>query len=217
MMRCIAIAALALAGLAQAQEDAANFVPKVAREVAAEGNTAFEKGDYKAARNAYQKVLELAPDNLVALVNLGLIEFRSGDSAKAEKFLKQAIAQRLETGPAWFTLGMIYFQQGKTEPAFAALSQAVLYDAGNARAHNYLGAVLGRKGWLDGAEAELRRAVEIDPIYRDAHYNLSVVYLQRKPPAVELARRHYFKSIELGGQADKEIEKKLSDAQAAKE
>jgi tetratricopeptide (TPR) repeat protein len=214
MIRRLAIA-LALCGAVQAQDDAATFVPSVAREAAAEGNAAFAKGDYKAAKAAYERVLDLAPDNLVALVNLGLIEFRTGDAGKAEKILKQALARRLETGPAWLTLGMLYFQQGKIEPAFAALSQAVLHDPANARAHNHLGVVLGRKGWLDGAEAELRRAVEIDPAYRDAHYNLAVVYLQRRPPAMELARRHYYKAVELGGPPDPEIEKKLSAAPPA--
>ena len=86
----------------------------------------------------------------------------------------------------------------------------MVYDSTEPRAHNYLGVVLGRKGWLDGAEAELRRAVEINPGYRDAHYNLAVIYLQRKPPAIELARRHYFKSIDLGGQRDPDIEKSLT-------
>ncbi len=211
-----ALAALALPVLGRAQEpNPAAYVPQVARAVAAEGNEAFSKGDYKAARHSYEKVLELAPGNLLALVNLGLIEFRSGNADAAEKRLKQAIQQRLETGPAWLTLGMIYFQNNQLDEAFAALSQAVLYDSGNPRAHNYLGVVLGRKGWLDGAEAELRRAVGIDEAYRDAHYNLAVIYLQRKPPAYELARRHYFKSIELGAPADREIEKTLSAAKQA--
>jgi Flp pilus assembly protein TadD len=209
----VVLALLALPCLLVAQEptpDPATYVPEIARVVAADGNEAFNKGDYESARRYYKRVLELAPGNLVALVNLGLIEFRSGDGAKAEKLLRQAIQQRLETGPAWFTLGTMYFQQGKIEEAFAALSQAVFYDKGNARAHNYLGVVLGRKGWFDGAEAELRRSVEIDPTYRDAHYNLAVVYLQRTPPSIELARRHYYKSIEMGGKPDKEIEKRLS-------
>jgi Flp pilus assembly protein TadD len=105
---------------------------------------------------------------------------------------------------------MIYFDQGRLEESFAALSQAVLYDKGNARAHNYLGVVLGRKGWMDGSEFELRRAVEIDPDSRDSHYNLAVLYLQRTPPAVELARRHYFRSVELGGTPDPAIEKTLA-------
>ena len=210
-LRLLPAVLLALLGIAQAQDgpDPATFVPQVARAVAGEGNDAFGKGDYKAARHAYEKVLELAPGNLVALVNLGLIEFRSGNSAAAEKFLKEAIRQRIETGAAWFTLGMIYSEQDRVEEAFGALSEAVVYDKANARAHNYLGVVLGRKGWLDGAEAELRKAVEIDANYRDAHYNLAVIYLQRKPPAVELARRHYFRSIELGGKADPLLEKSL--------
>ncbi len=206
----IAIAFLARASAAEEAADPAKFVPEIARSVAAEGNDAFAKGDYQAARHAYRKVLELAPDNLVGLVNLGLVEFRAGNAAEAEKLLKQAVQRRLDTGAAWLTLGMIYFEKGRTEEAFAALSQAVLHDEANPRAHNYLGVVLGRKGWLDGAEAELRRAVEIDPSNRDAHYNLAVIYLQRKPPAIELARRHYFRSIELGAPADPAIEKTLS-------
>ncbi len=216
MRRLIPLAAFALFGVLHAQDDPgppqqdpSTYVPQVARAVAGEGNEAFGKGDYAAARHAYQKVLELAPGNLVALVNLGLIEFRSGSPDAGEKILKQAIQQRLETGPAWFTLGMIYFEQNRIEEAYGSLSQGVVYDKANARAHNYLGVVLGRKGWLDGAGAELRKAVEIDANYRDAHYNLAVIYLQRHPPAVELARRHYFRSIELGGKADPVVEKSL--------
>lgn len=201
---------LGLAAEARAQETTPEtFVPEVARVVAREGNDAFAKGDYRAARRAYRQVLDLAPDNLVGLVNLGLVEFRDGHANEAEKLLKRAVQIRLETGAAWLTLGMIYFNRQRFEEAFAALGQAVLHDPANARAHNYLGVVLGRKGWLDGAEAELRRAVEIDPQYRDAHYNLAVIYLQQKPPAIELARRHYFRSIELGAPADPDVEKTL--------
>jgi tetratricopeptide (TPR) repeat protein len=190
-------------------EDPSTYVPEIARASAGEGNDAFAKGDYKTARHAYRRVLELVPNNLVALVNLGLVEFRAGNPQEAEKYLKQAVQLRLETGPAWLTLGMIELDQGRIDEAFAALSQAVLYEATNARAHNYLGVVLGRKGWIDGAEEELRRAVEIDPDARDAHYNLAVIYLQETPPAIELARRHYFRAIELGGAPDAAIEKTL--------
>jgi Tfp pilus assembly protein PilF len=49
--------------------------------------------------------------------------------------------------------------------------------------------------------------VELDPSYTDAHYNLAVFYLQEKPPAIELARRHYFKARELGLENDDAMEK----------
>jgi Flp pilus assembly protein TadD len=148
----------------------------------------------------------------MGLVNLGLVEFSSGDSAKAEKLLKQAVALRIETAPAWLTLGMIYMDQNRFPEALAALSQATLLDPQNPRARNFLGVVIGREGWIDGAQQELRRAVELDPSYADAHYNLAAFYLQEKPPAIELAKRHYFKAIELGVEKDPSMEKLFNSA-----
>lgn len=205
-----ALAAFASGGESESPE----FVPTAAREAAAEGNAAFLKKDYERARKAYQRALDLAPNNVLALVNLGVVEFSSGNYAKAEELLKKAITLRIETAPAWLTLGIIYMDQERLDEALAALTQATLRDPGNARAHNYLGVVIGRKGWIDGAQSELRRAVELDPTYSDAHYNLAVFYLEEKPAAVELARRHYYRSVELGAKKDPAIEKVLNSKPA---
>jgi len=188
------------------------FIPEAARRAAVEGSQAFAKKDFAGAQQSFRKVLDLAPDNLVALVNLGVTEFALGNSDESEKLLKKAVRKRLETAPAWLTLGILYMDQGKLDEALAALTQAVLYDSGNPRAHNYLGVVIGRKGWNSGAESELRRAIEIDPNYTDANYNLAVFYLGRRPPAIELARRHYVRAIELGAAPDPQIEQILKDA-----
>ena len=190
-------------------ETSVDFVPTVARKAAGEGNIAFLRKDYNAARKAYQQVLDLVPNNLLGLLNLGVVEFSAGNNASAEELLKKAVRIRMETAAAWLTLGIIYMDQDRFDEALAALSQAVLYDPRNARARNYLGVVIGRNGWIDGAQFELRRAVELDPSYADAHYNLAAFYLQDKPPSVELARRHYFRSVELGAPADPAIEKIL--------
>jgi tetratricopeptide (TPR) repeat protein len=195
-----------------AQESPAKFTPRVLAEAVAEGNRAFAAKDYATARRAYDRVLSLDPQNPMGLVNLGLVEFSSGDSAKAEKLLKQAVALRIETAPAWLTLGMIYMDQNRFPEALAALSQATLLDPQNPRARNFLGVVIGREGWIDGAQQELRRAVELDPSYADAHYNLAAFYLQEKPPAIELAKRHYFKAIELGVEKDPSMEKLFNSA-----
>jgi len=192
-----------------------DFVPTVARKAAGEGNAAFLRKDYAAARNAYRQVLDLVPDNLLGLVNLGVVEFSAGNNAAAEELLKKAVRIRMETSAAWLTLGIIYMDQDRFDEALAALSQAVLHDPHNARARNYLGVVIGRNGWIDGAQFELRRAVELDPSYADAHYNLAVFYLQDKPPTIELARRHYYRSLELGAPADPAIEKTLKSPEPA--
>lgn len=205
----IFIAGFALSGCIQlfAEAAKATFVPEVLSEAVAEGNAAFEKKDYAVARKAYERVLKLEPDSLLGCVNLGMVEFYMGNQDRAEELLKKAVRIRLETAPAWLTLGMIYMDQNRSDAALAALTQAALYDPSNARARNFLGVVAGRRGWIDAAQEQLRRAVEIDPSYADAHYNLAVFYLQEKPPSIELARRHYFKSLELGVEKDPEMEK----------
>lgn len=209
MMRAAIIALSACLACSAAAQEADRYVPSFAQEAAAEGYEAFAAGDYTRARSAYKKLLELAPDNLVGLVNLGMTEMAAGDKAEAEKLLLRAVKQRLETPAAWLTLGTLYMDSGRLDEAFAALAQAVRYDPKNPRARNFLGVVIGRKGWIDGAQSELRKAVEIDPSYSDAHYNLAFFYLESKPPLVELARRHYFRSIELGAPPDPEIEAQL--------
>jgi tetratricopeptide (TPR) repeat protein len=206
----LAACALGFAHILPAQETDKNFNPRVLAAAIAEGNVAFERKDYGAARNAYTRVLKLEPDNLMGLVNLGMVEFYSAHPDKAEELLKKAVRQRLESAPAWLTLGMIYMDRNEPDAAIAALSQAMLQDPLNARTHNFLGVVMGRRGWIEGAQHELRRAVELDPSYADAHYNLAVFYLEEKPPAVELARRHYQKAIQLGVEKNPEMEKLFS-------
>jgi len=195
---------------AAAKEKDPEFVPVAARLAAADGNAAFAKKDYAQAKKSYRQVLTLVPDNLVGLVNLGVAEFFTGDFGAAEEVLKKAVRIRMETPAAWQTLGMIYMDQDRLDEALAALSQAVLLDPRNARSRNFLGVVVGKKGWIDGAQSELRKAVELDPTYADAQYNLAVFYLQGKPPSLELARRHYYRAIELGAEKDPDLEKTLN-------
>jgi tetratricopeptide (TPR) repeat protein len=214
--RSISLVVLAL-GLAVASlfaEEQKTFVPQVLAEALAEGNRAFTTKDYPAARGAYEKALAVDPNNLVALVNLGMAEFQSGDNVKARELLEKAVRLRLETAPAWLTLGIIHMDADRFPEALAALSQATLLDPENPRARNFLGVVIGRQGWIDGAQQELRRAVELDPAYADAHYNLAAFYLEEKPPAIELAKRHYFKALELGVEKDPAMEKVFQSSQS---
>lgn len=199
----------ALRGQTDSSANDGRYVPEVARQAAAEGNAAFARGDFEGARSAYLKVIDLAPDNLLGLINLGVVEYSLKKFEEAEAHLKRAVQIKLDAAPAWLTLGIIYLDQNRLDEALAALAQATLYDPRNPRARNYLGVVVGRKGWIDGAQVELRRAVEIDPNYSDAHYNLAVFYLEARPPSTELARRHYFRAIELGADPDPEIELSL--------
>jgi len=58
----------------------------------------------------------------------------------------------------------------------------------------------------------MRKAIELDEQYAEAHFNLAVLYLERQPPAVELARRHYYRALKLGAEHDDELDRVLKRA-----
>lgn len=181
-----------------------------AQSIATRALAAFRKNDLANAKKDFEKVLQLAPENGAALINLGLIAYREKDLNDAEKYLARAVRVAPEAGAAWLVLGIARYDAHKLDAALAALAQAVWLEPKDARGHQYFGATLGAKGWYSGAEEEMRKALEIDGDYADAHYNLALLYLQRSPPAIELARRHYYKAIDLGTAPDAEVEKKLA-------
>ena len=133
------------------------------------------------------------------------------DYPDAERRLKQVLHTEPENATAWLLLGIAAYEQEHLDAAQAHLSQAILYAPKNAQAHQFLGVLFGRKGWYGAAEDELRRAIELQPDFTDAHYNLALVYLERTPPSIELARRHYERAIELGAPPDPSIVKKLGE------
>lgn len=189
-------------------------VPTTVRAAIAAGNEAFAAGDYKQARELYEEARKVVPDNLLVLVNLGLTEFYLGNAEAARALLYRAIQQQLNLPSAWLVLGLTHLDAHEYEQAMACFAQVVLHEPRNARARNYLGVAIGRMGWFDGAEAEFRRAIEFDPNYADAHFNLAYFALQRRQPAIELARRHYRRAIELGGPRDRELEKQFQTTSA---
>jgi Flp pilus assembly protein TadD len=175
-----------------------------------DGISAFEKGNFQGAKEAYLRVLKVEPNNLPALVNLGATEYRLGNNADAERLLRRSLQIKPDNPTAWLNLGMVYLGGNEPMRALAAVAQAVVHAPQDPVARNYLGVAAGRNGWFDAAEAELRRAVELRPDYADAHFNLAVFCLERTPPATELARRHYREARRLGAEPDPLIEKALA-------
>jgi len=175
-----------------------------------EGIEAFDKGNFEGAKEAYERVLKVEPDNLAALVNLGATEYRLGNNEAAEHFLQRSLRIKPDNPLAWLNLGMIYLSRNDPMRALAAIAQAVVQAPNDPVARNYLGVAAGRNGWFDAAETELRRAIELRPEYADAHFNMVVFCLERNPPAIELARRHYREARRLGAEPDPLIEKALA-------
>lgn len=222
--RLLAVLLLALAPASHAQaprfrvgpsaelnEPGKTQVSTEAQQLAKTAMLALAKGDLAGAQRDFEKVLTLAPHNVPTTINLGLVAYRQKRYAAAEKYLKTALRTQPEAGLGWLILGVVHYDQDQLDAALAAFAQAALLEPKNATVHQYLGVTVGKKGWLSGAEDELRKALEIDPNYAEAHFNLAVFYLQRSPPSVELARRHYQRALDLGAAPDADVARSLTE------
>ena len=185
-------------------------ISEEAQRLAKRATDAFERGDLAAAKRDYEQVLVLAPDNAAASINLGLLAYRQHRMDDAESILRKVVRANPEAGLAWLILGIVYYEGDKLDAALAALAQAAWLEPKDPRVHHYLGVTIGRKGWYSGAEDEMRKAIELQPDYAEAHFNLAVFYLQRNPPALELARRHYQRALDLGAAPDSQVAKLIN-------
>jgi tetratricopeptide (TPR) repeat protein len=189
----------------------AGALPPLTTGLSELASQAFARRDWKKARGYYQEMLKIDPLNALTHANLGAVEQQSGKLKDAQALFSRAVAINPDLQQTWVALGMVCYENGDLYLALSALGRAIHEDPTDSRSHNYLAIVLKKLGWLDAAEQELLRAIELNGDYANAHFNLALMYLERKPPAKELARRHYEKAVALGAAKDELVEEKLGE------
>ena len=182
------------------------------RALVNDGRKAAEAKDYAGAAKKFEAALDIEPNNLIALSNLGVVNYQQNKLDESEQFLRRAVALAPNDAESRALLGIVYFRKGKTDDAFAELTRAIAINPRHAEAHNYLGITLSEKGWSAAAEQEIRKAIELNPQYADAHFNLAVLYANLRTPRYELAKYHYQKSLDLGAQPDTKLAELLQKA-----
>ncbi len=184
-------------------------IPNDIRALAQQASDLFAQKRYDDAAAVYQKMIDKYPESLYAWSNLGVVRFQQQNFPEAQKALQQAVRLSPTDAFSHSILGIVYYSLGKYDDAVSTLTRAKALEPNDAKTHNYLGIACSQKGWQEAAEQELRKAIEIDPQYGDAHFNLAVIYATQKPPAKELARRHYKLAQDLGIPKDPQLEKLL--------
>ncbi len=172
---------------------------------------AFAKKDWPAARKAYQEMLGLDDGNALIWANLGAVEQQDGDVKRAVECFENSVKFNPRLAQSWTALGLLVQQQGDAYRAISCFARAIHEDPEDARAHNYLAITMKGLGWTDAAEAELQKAIDLKPDYGIAHFNMALMLLERRPPATELARRHYDKALTLGVAKDDVVERRLKE------
>ena len=193
----------------EADKEKTGELPELTTAIGQRAALAFAKKDWKLARKLYGEILAIDPENALSLANMGAVTFQLGEYKEAQTHLEKALRLNPELTRARVTLGIAYYQDENLYLAISHLTRAVHDEPSNARAHMYLAVVAQQAGWSSAAEEELRKAIAADPKYAEAHYNLALVYLEQKPPAIELARRHYHLAVDLGAAPDKKMAEKV--------
>jgi tetratricopeptide (TPR) repeat protein len=197
-------------GAAPASEIGA--LPPLTSAISKRAAKAFLKGNWREARDAYLEILKSDPGNAPTLTNLGATFMELEQYIEARKHLEKALQTNPDMHQARIILGVTYLRSGDSYRAIAALSRVVAEQPKNARAHNYLAVATLARGWTTAAERQLQQAVSADPGFAEAHYNLAIRYMEKKPPAVELARRHYQRAIDLGATPSSRLTMKINSA-----
>ena len=194
-----------------AKMEKTGMLPPFTKVLGERAAAAFGKRDWPAARKAYLEMLELDDGNALVWANLGAVEQQAGDSKQAIECFEKSVQINPQLAQTWTALGLLLQNQGDSYRAISCFTRAIHEEPEDARAHNYLAIAAKGLGWADAAEAELQRAIELKPDYGIAHFNMALMLLERRPPAIELARRHYEKALTLGVAKDEVVERRLKE------
>lgn len=189
----------------------ADPLPDHTATLARKAADAFAKRDWDAARAAYKEMLTVDDKNALAWANLGAVEQQAGRIKDAIECFERSVQRNPSVAQSWNALGLLYNQKGDTYMAMSMFTRAIHEDPLDARAHNYLAIACRNLSWHTAAESELLRAIELNPEYGIAHFNLALLYVDQKPPSIELAKRSYQKALALGVEKDEILERRLKE------
>jgi tetratricopeptide (TPR) repeat protein len=132
------------------------------------------KQDWGKARDAYQKALEIKPENPLASNNLAYVMLQSGGNVDMALSLAQTARRGMPDSPnAADTLGWVFYQKGAYQSAVDLFQEALKLGEKNkspddATVHYHLGLAYEKTGQTDLARQHLERVLKINPNYSQA-------------------------------------------------
>ncbi|HXT52165.1 MAG TPA: tetratricopeptide repeat protein [Thermoanaerobaculia bacterium] len=143
------------------------------------GECLFHAGELPRALGWFDRLLELKPSHFEGLVYGGVIRHEAGDVEGASKLLQRAVELHGESFLPHFSLGAVYASQGDPARAAQHLQRAVRIEP-VPQALFLLGRCWHEMGQLGPAMRCLRDAVGKSPLFEEAHYQLGLVYLDKR-------------------------------------
>jgi len=134
------------------------------------------KGDYGAARDAFNAAIAENPELDAGYVGLAQTYARQGNDSEAIRILEAARSKRPGRYVLEYYFGLLASRLGRENEAIVALERAAQLDPKAPDPSFELGKLYGSKqDWSDARKA-FERVVQLNPQFAPAHYQLSKVY-----------------------------------------
>jgi len=121
----------------------------------------------------FTRMLEVTPNNYMALHGLGLVLANQGKLTEAIAYYRESLSIEPGYGIAHNNLGLALLEQGHIKDAIAHFEQAIRSKLDNSKFHNNLGVALAKEGRTAEAVDSFREALRMKPDYAGAYYNLA--------------------------------------------
>jgi tetratricopeptide (TPR) repeat protein len=140
------------------------------------GAVEMMKGDYGAARDAFNAAVAENPELDAGYIGLAQIYARQGNDAEAIRILEAARSRSPGRYLLEYYFGLLASRLGREEEAIGALERAAKLEPRSADPSFELGKIYASKqDWPDARKA-FEHVVELNPRFAAAHYQLSQVY-----------------------------------------
>jgi Flp pilus assembly protein TadD len=152
----------------------ANTVPPAVVDANRTGAAAYARGDFEAARVAYEEALGKKPDDAETLNNLGQVLVRLNRINDAIPRFERAITLVPDRAAFHFNLGFAVAQLNQWDRAIVEYREAVKLFPGDYATQYNLAAALQKKGDLRGAIPEFEKAIALAPSEPSFHLSLGM-------------------------------------------
>jgi tetratricopeptide (TPR) repeat protein len=155
----------------------------------------LELGNYQEAVSVFDKILNVAPDDIHALCNKANALMRLGRCNESIPLLKQALRVDASDAETWALLGVVYNRTGNHDDALSCCDKALTLDSKNPQYIKDKAFVLKDLCRFDEATSLFRKVTEIKSSDFAAWHELALLY-EREGQTNE-AIRYYMKALEV--------------------
>jgi Tfp pilus assembly protein PilF len=142
------------------------------------GMSAFQQGDYTAARRDFERALADNPQSAHYAFNVAAAMRKQGDILAAERMYKHALTLDPGHQPAYHGLAGMLREQGREAEAQELLTTWNATQPYRAESYVELAWMQREQGDTAGAENSLRRALQVNPRHPAALAHLGQIYQQ---------------------------------------